>query len=140
MAIFKILEGPSSRIDLEATPFHQGWAYFTPDDGGLYIDSEVNGERKRIRVVAAGGGNSIPVSVTLSGSGWISGKQTVAVPNVTAESNGIVGVSQSITPEEMEAVYAAKLRVCGQGDGTVTVAADGTVPTRDIPVVVVLLS
>ena len=59
MAIFKILEGPSSRIDLETTPYHKGWAYFTPDDGGLYIDSEVSGIEKRIRVTVSGAGGDI---------------------------------------------------------------------------------
>ena len=50
MALFKILKGDSSRISTDVTPFHDGWAYFTPDDGGFYIDSEDNGEQKRHRI------------------------------------------------------------------------------------------
>lgn len=50
MALFKILKGDSSRIDMSVTPFHDGYAYFTPDDGGFYIDTLVNGEEKRIRI------------------------------------------------------------------------------------------
>lgn len=50
MAIFKILKGDSSRISLEKTPFNEGWAYFTPDNGGFYIDVEVDGVQRRIRV------------------------------------------------------------------------------------------
>lgn len=50
MAIFKILKGAKSRIGTETTPFHEGYAYFTPEDGGLYIDSTDSGSQKRIRV------------------------------------------------------------------------------------------
>jgi len=50
LSLFKILKGDSSRIDLETTPFHDGYAYFTPDDGGFYIDSEDDSEQRRIRI------------------------------------------------------------------------------------------
>jgi len=50
MALFKILKGDSSRIDTSITAFHDGYAYFTPDDGGFYIDSEDNGVQQRIRI------------------------------------------------------------------------------------------
>ena len=36
MALFKILRGQSA--DLDNQPFHDGYAYFTPDDGRFYID------------------------------------------------------------------------------------------------------
>lgn len=47
---FKISKGSSSRISFEATPFHDGWLYFTIDDGGLYIDSEDDGIQQRTRI------------------------------------------------------------------------------------------
>lgn len=50
MALFKILKGPSSRISTDVTPFHDGYAFYTPDDGGLYIDSEDDGVQKRTRI------------------------------------------------------------------------------------------
>lgn len=50
MSLFKILKGDSSRIDTNTTPFHDGYAYFTPDDGGFYIDSEGDSEQRRIRI------------------------------------------------------------------------------------------
>ena len=50
MSLFKILKGSSSRIDLNTTDFHDGYAYFTPDDGGFYIDSDDNGSEQRIRI------------------------------------------------------------------------------------------
>lgn len=36
MALFKILRGQSA--DLKNVQIHDGFAYFTPDDGGFYID------------------------------------------------------------------------------------------------------
>ena len=38
MSLFKVLRGDSSRISTDVTPFHDGYAYFTPDDGSFYID------------------------------------------------------------------------------------------------------
>lgn len=139
MALFKILKGDSSRIDMSVTPFHDGYAYFTPDDGGFYIDSEDNGEQRRIRINPAGGGGSVAITTTLLASGWVSGQQVLTVNGVTADSNGVIGVTQDITDAQMEAAKSAELYVCAQGDGTLTVAAFGDTPTRDIPVVVILI-
>ncbi|MBQ8619053.1 MAG: hypothetical protein IJ418_16275 [Clostridia bacterium] len=140
MALFKILKGDSSRISTDITPFHDGYAYFTPDDGGFYIDSEDNGEQKRIRINPPNtGGNSTAITATLSADGWSGGMQTIVVEGVTAESNGVIGVTQSITDSEMEAAKKAELFVSEQGIGTLTVVAFGEIPTCDIPVVVVLM-
>lgn len=139
MALFKILKGDSSRISTDVTPFHDGYAYFTPDDGGFYIDSEDNGEQKRHRINPANSSGSTAVSATLLSGGWSSGEQTLQISGVTAESNGVIGLSQSVSDAEMEAAKNAELYVCGQGTGTITIAAYGETPTRDIPVVVILL-
>lgn len=139
MALFKILKGDSSRISTNVTPFHDGYAYFTPDDGGFYIDSEDNGEQKRHRINPVNSSGSTAVSATLLSGGWSSGEQTLQISGVTAESNGVIGLSQSVSDAEMEAAKNAELYVCGQGTGTITIAAYGETPTRDIPVVVILL-
>ena len=139
MALFKILKGDSSRISTDVTPFHDGYAYFTPDDGGYYIDSEDNGEQKRHRINPVNSSGSTAVSATLLSGGWSSGEQTLQISGVTAESNGVIGLSQSVSDAEMEAAKNAELYVCGQGTGTITIAAYGETPTRDIPVVVILL-
>lgn len=139
MALFKILKGDSSRISTDVTPFHDGYAYFTPDDGGFYIDSEDNGEQKRHRINPVNSSGSTAVSATLLSGGWSSGEQTLQISGVTAESNGVIGLSQSVSDAEMEAAKNAELYVCGQGIGTITIAAYGETPTRDIPVVVILL-
>lgn len=139
MALFKILKGDSSRISTDVTPFHDGYAYFTPDDGAFYIDSEDNGEQKRHRINPVNSSGSTAVSATLLSGGWSSGEQTLQISGVTAESNGVIGLSQSVSDAEMEAAKNAELYVCGQGTGTITIAAYGETPTRDIPVVVILL-
>lgn len=138
MALFKILKGDSSRIDTSTTPFHDGYAYFTPDDGGFYIDSEDNGVQKRIRINPPDE-ESAAVSATLLASGWVDGKQTLAIDGLESDTNGMIGVAQDITNAQMESAKTAELSVSGQGAGTLTISAFGTVPTVDIPVVMILL-
>ncbi len=72
MSLFKILKGDSSRISLKATPFHDGWCYFTSDNGGFYIDSEDNGVQKRTRI-----NYSAPYVKTFTASDWKNGAITV---------------------------------------------------------------
>jgi len=138
MALFKILKGDSSRIDMETTPFNEGYAYFTPDDGGFYIDSVVNGVQKRIRINGdAGGSNAVPI--TLYASNWASGQQTIVVSGVTSSSNGVIGLAQNISDSQMEAAKDSELYICGQGNGTITIAAFNDTPNCDIPAVVILI-
>ena len=65
--------------------------------------------------------------------------QDVAVEGLTAEQNGIIGVSQDVTTEQLEAVRMAGLYVNGQSEGTITIALDGDTPYCDIPVTIILL-
>lgn len=94
---------------------------------------------KRHRINPNTGGGSSDVSATLLASAWNAGQQTVAIEGMTADTDGVVGISQLISDAELEAVKSAELYVCGQGDGTLTIAAFGDVPTCDIPIVVILL-
>lgn len=50
MPDFRILKGDSSRIGTETTPFHDGYVYFTPNDGSLYIDSSDGDGQNRIKI------------------------------------------------------------------------------------------
>lgn len=139
MALFKILRGNSSRISTSITPFHEGYAYFTPDDGKFYIDSIVDGANKRI-CINPGSGASSAVNATLLKGGWRSGMQTLMVAGVTPETNGVIGVAQTISDAQMEAAKTAELYICSQDNGTITIAAFGDEPTtQDIPVVVILM-
>ena len=139
MALFKILKGDSSRISTDTTAFHDGYAYFTPDDGGLYIDAVVDGENKRIRVTSPGAEGSAAVYTTLLASGWENSQQTITVSGLTADTNGVIGVAHDITDEQLTACGNAGLYVCAQGNETLTIALNGDTPTCDIPVVVILI-
>lgn len=75
MSLFKVLKGDSSRISLDVTPFHDGWCYYTNDDGGFYIDSlDENGAEKRTRI------NPAPYVKTFAASDWQNGVITVPQP------------------------------------------------------------
>lgn len=139
MSLFKILRGDSARISTDITPFHDGYAYFTPDDGGFYIDSEQDGVQTRHRINPNNQGWSKAISATLTASGWENGKQTVSAIGVRSDSNGMIGLAQSVSDAEMHAAKDAELYVCGQETDKITVAVFGSVPTRDIPVVIVLI-
>lgn len=137
MALFKILRGDSTRISTDVTPFHDGYAYFTPDDGGFYIDSEKDGVQTRHRINPEF--SSDAVSATLSASGWSGKQQQVSVQGLLAEQNGVISLAQNVTDEQYTAAMNANLRVSGQGAGYLTITAVGTVPTVDIPVSVLTL-
>ena len=135
MAIFKILKGASSRINTQTTPFHDGYAYFTPEDSGLYIDASVNNVNQRIRINPP----SVSIETSLLATGWNNGVYTLSVSGLGATQNGSIGLSQSATSEQSEAAGMALLRVSGQASGSLTITADGDVPTVNIPVTVTLL-
>ena len=146
MALFKILKGDSSRISTSVTPFHDGYAYFTPDDGGFYIDSEDNGMQRRIRINGSGGSGgsgtsttSIIINAILLADSWINKEQTVSINGIASTSNGIVGIAQNITSEQYEVARTAMMHIISQSTNTVTIRADGEVPSCDIPIVIIVL-
>lgn len=79
------------------------------------------------------------VTATLTAAGWASGQQTLTIAGLGSTQNGVIGLSQSITDEQLSAASEAEMYICGQAAGSVTIAANGAVPTCDIPVVVILL-
>lgn len=48
MSLFKIFRGKAERLSQQ--PLTDGYAYFTPDDGGFYIDANDGQQLKRIKV------------------------------------------------------------------------------------------
>lgn len=83
---------------------------------------------------------SVFVETTLTASGWSDGQQTLSISGLGANQNGVIGISQSISDEQFAAASKAGLYVCSQVAGSITIAANGTVPECDIPVTVILLS
>jgi hypothetical protein len=99
----------------------------------------------------AAGPTMAKVTATLTSNGWettASGTslnaickfhQVVEVTGVTANSNGIVSISENmmqITKQDM--ITRARLFVLTQGNGTITIAGIGTKPTEDIPLVILI--
>lgn len=136
MSLFKILKGASSRISKDVTPIHDGWCYFTDDDGKFYIDSVRDGVGKRTCINP----NSVSVTATLTQAGWNNKQQSIAIDGLKENQNGMIDVSPEITNEQMEVARNAILRVSGQSNGSLTITAYGEVPNCDIPVVIVLLN
>lgn len=134
---FRILKGDSSRISMDITPFHNGWFYFTSDNGKLYVDSEVGGSQKRICINPHGGSKA--VTGTLTKDRWSNGQQTLLVSGLGANQNGYIGIPHEVTDAQIDAARNADLRICNQSDGSLTIGAFGDVPQIDIPVVTVML-
>lgn len=130
MALFKILKGDSSRISTDITPFHDGYAYFTPDDGGFYIDATYNSTEMRVRV-----NPEVPLPIlttaTLTTSGWSSNSQTVTVAGVVADSNAQF---VDVVPADKASVTAwseAGVWCASQGANSLTFTCD-SVPAANI--------
>lgn len=83
--------------------------------------------------------HSTSVSAALTSSGWSNGTQTLSISNLKSTQNGTIGLSPSATPEQVAVACTAKLRVTAQNNGSITITADGVVPTCDIPVEIVMV-
>lgn len=80
------------------------------------------------------------VQVTLPSSGWFGGAQTVNVTGVTAVSNVAYGINAASANATVRAVYKAASMYCtAQGNGIMTFTCDGTVPTADIPMNIMIV-
>lgn len=108
--------------------------YFVKDTGALWRYN--NGTWLEWPSGASG---SRSVDTTLTVAGWSDSQQTISISGLTATQNGVAGMSQDISVAEREAVSAAELYVCGQADGSFTIAYGGEKPTCDIPITVILL-
>lgn len=80
-------------------------------------------------------GKHVPVTVTLTASGWQDGSQTVDVAGVTSGNTILVGYS----PDSYEAYSDAGIRCTEQGNGTLTFFCEST-PTSDVSANVVILN
>lgn len=112
--------------------------YFVKDTGELWRYS--NGDWLEWPNGGAVGSVSEPVNATLTVNGWVDSKQVVSVDGLTAAQNGVVGLSQDITAAEYEVAGSASMYICGQADGSFTIALGGDKPTCDIPIVLILFA
>ena len=107
------------------------------------INGNSNSNRKKIDTALGEKANlSVAINAVLLMSAWSDDSpyvQTISVEGLNADQNGIITIGQNITTEQLEDVVAADMRISDQTDGSLTVTAYGDKPTRDIPVIIILL-
>lgn len=87
---------------------------------------------------------SIPVSIetTLLAADWVGSSipytQDVFSSSISADSQGVVTVSESATDAQFQEAAASTLRKTAQSDGRITIKAYGNKPTVDIPITIIL--
>ena len=108
-----VLDTESQRLAL-TSPFEK--FYFVKGSGALWRYNNSSW-------VKCSGGGSMSVDKVLSVASWSDNKQNIEISGLT---------------EEREAAETASLYVCGQQDGSFTVAIGGDKPTCDIPITVIL--
>lgn len=131
----------------ETTNYH---LYLTDDDTTRFLDwrNAMNGteDSNMIKIdeaLSEKADSSQALMKTLSANGWTASgsvyMQDIKIDGLTAEQNGIIGVAQNITEEQLEATREAGMFISQQSNGVLTIALDGELPACDIPVVIILL-
>ena len=119
--------------------------YLTDDSSTRFQEwrNQMNGTENSnmVKIDAALGekaNSSVAINTTLLASAWVGVDapytQTLTISGLTASQNGTISVAHNATAEQREIAREAMLSVIGQADGTLTIAADGEMPERDIPV------
>ena len=76
-------------------------------------------------------------SITLKAASWSSGTYTISDSLITAASYQEIIPAESITTDQMNALQRASLVQTAQAAGLITIKAFGTVPSIDIPIIVI---
>lgn len=85
---------------------------------------------------------SFALTGTLLASAWSDTapySQVLTIQGVTANTNGIIGVSDVATRSQYEVAASANLRKIAQSTNTVTIMAYGEKPTIDIPIEIIVM-
>lgn len=98
----------------------------------LYAPSEELGQTP-MEALKAIPPQPVVLTGTLLASGWTGGVQTVTVSGMSDGSKGSIGLPGSATKAQREMARAAQLALTAQAANSVTITADGTVPTINIP-------
>lgn len=124
--------------------------YLTDNSSEKFLDwrEKMSGSNNSnmIKIDAALGGKaekSVTIQSSLLASDWINVDtyfiQELSIEDISKDTNGIIDVSQNATVEQMDSAQNAKLSIIAQGDGYLTIAANGELPIVDIPVTIILL-
>lgn len=90
---------------------------------------------------SSGGGSLTEFTGTAYVSDWSGSPPTnvVTIPGLSADVSGFIGLSNNATETERAVARNASLSPIAQGEGTVTLVADGQVPTVNLPILVYYL-
>lgn len=85
---------------------------------------------------------SVSVFAVLHATAWTGADapyvQTVTIPGLSAEDNGLFDIAHSATPAQRDVARYALLSIVDQNDEILTFVADGELPEQDIPICVVI--
>lgn len=73
-------------------------------------------------------------SANMQASKWSSSTYSISVSGLKTSSNCIVSLAKSATKNQCEAAAKAMMRCSGYSGNTITVVADGEIPSVDIPI------
>lgn len=79
------------------------------------------------------------VQATLLANAWSGNSQTVEVEGMTATRTGLVGLAITATATERQACRNAILVMTAQGTDSITITADGTVPSINLPINILMI-
>lgn len=86
---------------------------------------------------------AVEITGTLTAAGWVGSvapyTQTITMAGVTAAIKGQIGLPDSATQAQRAAALLALLAPTAKGTNSITVTADGTKPTIDLPVVLQIM-
>lgn len=71
-------------------------------------------------------------TATVAASSWTNGEATIASSNITASNVILLGYPATTSDTDYEIIRAADIRVTAQAQSSITIKAQGTVPTSDI--------
>lgn len=107
----------------------------TPQTEGTFLKSDFTWA---VIEGSTGVGTASTVRATLTASGWSDKSQTVTVTGMTSSTINVVGLSDTATAAQREACANASLAVTGQDTNSLTIVADGIVPSVDMPILVIM--
>lgn len=82
---------------------------------------------------------STVLNFTLSASAWSNNSQTISNENITASGNGFIVYTTGISSEAIAAASDSQITLSAQVDGSITISTNGTTPTVDIPITLIIL-
>lgn len=109
------------------------------------LDSHIGDKDNPHGVTPSQIGAAVPsrsVDVTLLASSWSSANPPtlmVTVSGLGAAQNGTIGIAKGATQAQRKAAAAAQIGIQSQAAGSLTLVADGTKPSINIPATVILL-